>query len=85
MAFSDGVVWACWKRAGGQYPPQSSNCECQRVTHDHNSYRCNKQLVWENRGREGRGAWEAHSISGKHLDSMSDCLILCWNCHKLTF
>jgi hypothetical protein len=77
MAFSDSTVRQAWTRAGGR-------CECTRVTHDHDRVRCNKQLVWENRGREGRGAWEAHSISGRHLDSVSDCQILCWNCHKAT-
>ena len=46
---------------------------------------CGKQLSFENRVREGRGKWEAHSRSGRHLDSITDCRILCWDCHKATF
>ena len=47
--------------------------------------KCDKQLSWENRGREGRGKWEAHSRSRQHLDSVTDCRILCWDCHQSTF
>ena len=51
----------------------------------HRCERCGKLLSWENRGREGWGKWEAHSRSGRHLDSPTDCRILCWDCHKTTF
>ncbi len=47
--------------------------------------RCRKQLSFESRGRKDRGNWEAHSRSGLHLDSTSDCSILCWDCHKATY
>jgi len=54
--FPEDVVRRAWARAGG-------HCECSRKTHGHPYGRCNKELVWENRGREtGRGAWEAHHI-----------------------
>jgi len=47
--------------------------------------RCNKELLWENRGREaGRGAWEAHHRRSEGGDSLSNCEILCWVCHKAT-
>jgi len=79
MAFSDETVKQAWQRAGGK-------CECRRTTHDHSYVRCNKELVWENRGREtGRGAWEAHHISASGGDTLSNCEILCWDCHKKTF
>lgn len=79
--FPDDVVASAWARAGGR-------CECTRLTHGH-SGRCNKQLVWENRGREtGRGAWEAHhrvSQAAGREPIYSNCEILCWDCHNKTF
>jgi len=77
MAFSNTVVEAAWKRAGGR-------CECRRTTHSHPYVRCNKQLVWANRGREGRGAWEAHHVNSSGGDGLGNCEILCWECHKKT-
>jgi hypothetical protein len=77
MAFLDSIVKRAWQRAGGR-------CECRRTTHDHYG-RCGKALVWVNRDREGRGKWEAHSVSGLHRGSASDCQILCWGCHRSTF
>lgn len=76
MAFPDSVVQQAWQRAGGR-------CECTRITHGHGA-RCNKQLVWANRGREGRGAWEAHHRRKGGPDTLSNCEILCWDCHKRT-
>lgn len=49
MAFSNEVVRSAWTRA-------KVKCECGRTVHDHSIYRCNKDLVWAKRGREGRGA-----------------------------
>ena len=77
MPFSESIVERAWNRSGGY-------CECRRVTHGH-AVPCNKKLSWGNRGREGWGKWEAHSISGLHKESVSDCQILCWDCHKSTF
>ena len=81
MAFSDETVLAAWKRSGGK-------CECRRVSHNHLYNHCGKELVWNNRGREsGRGAWEAHHRTSIHVsgsDSLSNCEILCWDCHKRT-
>ena len=78
MAFPASVVEAAWRRVKG-------HCECRRRTHDHLYVRCNKQLVWANRGREGRGAWEAHHINSNGPDTLLNCEILCWGCHKKTF
>ncbi len=77
MPFSQYIVDRAWERCGGY-------CECKRVTHGH-AAPCNKRLSLGNRGREGWGKWEAHSISGLHKDSVSDCQILCWDCHSATF
>ena len=77
MAFSDDVVIQAWRRAGGR-------CECMRTSHRH-SCPHNKELVWENRGREGRGAWEAHHRASEGGDNLSNCEILCWPCHQQTF
>lgn len=81
MPFPSSVVQAAWLRAAG-------HCECPRVTHDHGRTKCNKQLVWNNRGREGRGAWEANHrvrVESGGSDTLSNCEILCWNpCHRST-
>jgi hypothetical protein len=77
MAFPENVVQQAWQRAGGK-------CECRRTTHGHTG-RCNKQLAWENRGREGRGKWEAHHRVRGGDDTLSNCEILCWDCHSKTF
>ena len=76
MAFSDDVIQKAWERAGGR-------CECTRTKHDHVG-RHNKVLKFENRGREGYGAWEAHHIDRTAGDWLSNCEILCWDCHQLT-
>ena len=77
--FSDWIVEKAWIRAEGK-------CECTRTTHEHWG-RCNKALSKGSRGdRDSTYGWEAHSKSGSHLDTLSDCEILCWKpCHKLTF
>jgi len=80
MAFSDDTVRLRWKRAGGK-------CECQRSTHRHGE-RCNNTLIWANRGRVSvPGTWEAHhrvSFENGGSDSLSNCEILCWDCHRKT-
>ena len=77
MAFSTETVQLAWRRSGGR-------CECERTTYNH-KVRCNKQLVWENRGMECPNRWEAHSLSGMQRDTVIDCRIYCWFCHKTTF
>ena len=81
MAFSDDTIRQAWSRAEGK-------CECRRSTHSHLYVRCNKILSWGNRGREsGIGAWEAHhitSVQSGGSDSLSNCEILCWDCHIKT-
>lgn len=80
MSFTDDVVKEAWKRAGAK-------CECTRKTHDHNDDRCNKELFWSNRGRENEDQWEAHHIVSEEaggMNTVSNCEILCWKCHKET-
>lgn len=77
MGFSDEVVEKAWKQAGGR-------CQCRRKRHKHPYGRCPKNLTLKNRGREGRGCWEAHHISSSRGDGISNCEILCWDCHSMT-
>ncbi len=77
MAFSSDVINQAWQRSGGK-------CECRRTSHGHSYVRCNKELVFDNRGREGRGAWEAHHVNSNGSDTLSNCEIICWDCHKKT-
>lgn len=74
MAFSPETAAHAWKKAGGK-------CKCRRKSHNHKYGVCNKTLVWKNRGREGRGAWEAHHKSVSGGDGLSNCEILCRACH----
>ena len=80
MAFSQSVVDDAWRRSG-------SKCECTRTSHGH-SGRCNKSLSYDNRGKDGAwGAWEAHhkvAVSSGGNDTLSNCEILCLDCHKNT-
>ncbi len=76
MSFSDNVVSTAWNRAGGK-------CECTRKGCDHTG-RCNKALNWGERGKETAGGWEAHHINRNGGDVLSNCEILCQDCHKNT-
>ena len=80
MAFTENTLKLAWKRANGK-------CECKRSICGH-GYRCSKQLVWSNRGNDSaRGGWEAHhivSVRAGGSDALSNCQILCTECHKNT-
>lgn len=77
MAFSSEIIAQAWLRA-------QERCECTRKTHNHYG-RCIKELILDKRGREGYGAWEAHHRdSDPENNSLSNCEILCWDCHKKT-
>ena len=45
--------------------------------------RCGKQLVFENRYRDRSGRWVAQTRK-QYPDSIRDCTIVCWECHKPT-
>ena len=54
MAFSNEVVLAAWRRAGGR-------CECGQSNCGHGPWRCSKVLNWNARGNDySYGGWEAH-------------------------
>lgn len=69
MAFSELVIEKAWNRAEGR-------CE-----------KCNKKLARDNHSEGEWGAWEAHHIKAQKDggdDSLSNCRILCLDCHKST-
>lgn len=66
--FTDSVVDSAWKRSGG-------NCENEN---------CGKTLLEGSRGAESDYGWEAHHINESSPDTLSNCKILCQDCHKNT-
>lgn len=69
MGFSKEVIDRAWKRADGK-------CE-----------RCGKDLSYSNHSEGEMGAWEAHHIKAQNDggdDRLSNCKILCLDCHKNT-
>lgn len=69
MAFPKSVIDKAWDRADG-------HCET-----------CGKQLVYDHHEEGERGAWEAHHIKAQkdgEDNSLSNCKILCLDCHKNT-
>jgi len=80
MAFSDQTVASAFTRAGGK-------CECDRTGCGHGR-RCNKMLDWRQRGNDyATGGWEAHHKTAVGVggnDSLSNCEILCIECHVNT-
>lgn len=77
MAFSNSVVNDAWERSGGK-------CECKRTSHPHGQKRCNKSLSKASRGLDTSMGWEAHHIVAGGADTLSNCEILCQDCHKRT-
>ncbi len=75
MVFSDSIVRQAWVRAEGR-------CECLRGSHSHHGRCNNKQLIWGNRGREGRDAWKVYHRSSTGGDTLTNCEIVCWNCEN---
>ncbi len=74
--FPESVVEAAWNRSGGR-------CECTRSSHGHAS-RCRTQLNKGSRGKETAMGWEAHHINSNGEPVLSNCEILCQDCHKKT-
>jgi len=74
--FSGETVRAAWARG-------RARCECRRVSHGHSDPH-GKELVYANRGREGAGAWEAHHVDPKGGNTLANCAIYCWPCHRAT-
>ena len=75
--FSEELVERAWVRSDGK-------CECELTGHGHTG-KHNAMILKSSRGRDSSYGWEAHSVSGSHLDILADCKIFCWNpCHKAT-
>jgi hypothetical protein len=74
VSFARETLMRAWLRS-------EAKCECKRMGHGH-SGRCNKAMVWANRGREAWGAWEAESRDNRSDTSLSNCEIICWSCHS---
>ena len=74
--FPENVIRQAWNRSGGR-------CECRRSTCGH-SGRCNKKLLWGSHGVESEYGWETHHIDSNGPDVLSNCEILCQECHKNT-
>lgn len=78
MAFSETTKNEAYKRSGGR-------CECTRqhqgnAQAPHHGVRCARTFT-------RHGNWEAHhitAISSGGSDSLSNCEVLCTECHKLT-
>ncbi len=78
MAFPDDVVRQAWERAGGQ-------CECRRRTHAHFYTPCGKILIWQKRGQAAAGGWDAYKADVSMGEVLSNCEILCSDCHRGVF
>ena len=74
MAFPEDVVKDAWELVEGK-------CECTRSFHNHPEGRCNKHMMWENKGQIGWGGWDACHIDGNsNHASLTNCEILCFDC-----
>jgi 5-methylcytosine-specific restriction endonuclease McrA len=74
MAFPEDVIKQAWERSGGQ-------CECMKRTHRHFYTPCGRSLKREKRGELGEGSWEARHLNSLDGDAVSNCEILCMECH----
>lgn len=77
--FSSEVAAQAFCRSGGR-------CECTRSSHaNHPLGRCTATLEFVLRGREVPGGWEAHHFDRSGSAVLSNCQILCQECHKATW
>lgn len=70
----DSVVTAAFERSGGI-------CECSRRSHGHLS-RCAIPLVYNCRGQELPGGWEALLLDPFGYSDIDNCEIVCISCYK---
>ncbi len=75
--FDEETKLQAWIRSEGR-------CECTRKGHGH-IIRCTQMLDYDHTHREGDDAWETHHINSNGPSVYSNCEILCWPCHSLTF
>ena len=75
MNINDNPIEKAFIRSGGK-------CECRSWNHSHNVVRCGQELILEQRGKQGKGRWEAHCINPKFSESAYSYEILCADCYK---
>ena len=80
ISFSDATIRMAFGRCGAR-------CECTDGTHEHNKDtrtedKCNQPLVFDNRGKDGFGGWEAYPGDVDAGDNPSNCTIICMDCYK---
>ena len=74
--FSASIVERAWDRSKG-------SGECGYRYHGHEG-RCNAYLIESFReDQQSEYGWTVCSRSGKFLDVVSDCLIICFQCYRL--
>lgn len=78
MAFSEEVLRQAWERAGGQ-------CECTRRTHRHFYTPCGRFLKWDKRNEAAVGGWAARRLKTFEGDTVSNCEVVCMECHDATY
>ena len=66
MPFSADETYREWMKAGGR-------CQCHHPGHGHDTVRCNRPLLWQNRGIAAPGGWDAVRTGGR-------CEICCLDC-----
>lgn len=74
--FPEAIIQEAWDRSGDR-------CECERKTCGH-AGRCPQKLLRGSRGAETEYGWEAHHINSEGPNTLSNCQILCQECHKNT-
>lgn len=74
--FPEFVVLQAWYRSQG-------SCECELLKCIHQG-QCGSSLVWNYRGVDIPGGWEAHHRDSTGLGTLANCQILCQPCHKNT-
>ena len=79
--FPEDIVKKAFLRA-------NMRCQCEREGHEHGTFTCYKQIVWEHRGDESvRSGWEAYYFvspeKGGRL-TVENCEILCLSCYNKT-
>ena len=74
----DAFIREGWNGSGG-------NCECEMLHHDHTG-RCDRKLIFENRGSSEDGGWVPiiRKRRSEDFDSAGQILqIICKRCHQM--
>ncbi len=76
--FPDDVIEDAWERSGEQ-------CECTIITHpEHYDRRCHHMLIKPHRKNiYSNFGWDAHQKNSKKGFNLNNCIILCWECHRI--